>query len=162
MLWGDGVSRREIEDKLFLAFEDEVRRAGVELLDVELTSEAKRTVLRVVIYSPDGVTLDDCVEVDRILGPILDQMDPITESYNLEVSSPGLERVLRRDKEYRLFAGRKCRVNLFAPYEGTRSVEGVLMGLSDDGQSVLVRPDGEPISLPRSNISKVKLVYEGE
>lgn len=161
------MKRREIENKLFEVFEPVVRDAGLELLDVELIYQGKRTVLRVTIYRPEGVTLDDCVKIEKILSPRLDELDPIPGSYNLEVSSPGLERTLRRDKEFTIFKGRLCQVNLFAPVEGRRVYQGVLMGLKpEDGATgnevVFLETDGGVVALRRKDVSKVQLLYTGE
>ena len=157
------MSRKQLLEGLFEAFEPEVRAAGLELLDVELTSdENRKTILRVTIYSPNGVTLDDCVNVETIISPMLDEMDPIAGSYNLEISSPGLERVLKRDKEYQIFGGRLCRVNLYGPIDGKRVFEGVLVGLDySEGESrVTILTESGQRSFSRQNISKVQLVYQ--
>lgn len=157
------MSRKQLLEGLFEAFEPEVRAAGLELLDVELTSdEFKKTILRVTIYSPNGVTLDDCVNVETIISPMLDEMDPIAGSYNLEISSPGLERVLKRDKEYEIFGGRLCRVNLYGPIDGKRMFEGLLVGLDySEGESrVTILTESGQRSFSRQNISKVQLVYQ--
>ncbi|HOV66509.1 MAG TPA: ribosome maturation factor RimP [Bacillota bacterium] len=157
------MSRKQLLEGLFEAFEPEVRAAGLELLDVELTSdENRKTILRVTIYSPNGVTLDDCVNVETIISPMLDEMDPIAGSYNLEISSPGLERVLKRDKEYEIFGGRLCRVNLYGPIDGKRVFEGLLVGLDySEGESrVTILTESGQMSFSRQNISKVQLVYQ--
>lgn len=157
------MSRKQLLEGLFEAFEPEVRAAGLELLDVELTSdENRKTILRVTIYSPNGVTLDDCVNVETIISPMLDEMDPIAGSYNLEISSPGLERVLKRDKEYQIFGGRLCRVNLYGPIDGKRVFEGLLVGLDySEGESrVTILTESGQMSFSRQNISKVQLVYQ--
>lgn len=157
------MSRKQLLEGLFEAFEPEVRAVGLELLDVELTSdENRKTILRVTIYSPNGVTLDDCVNVETIISPMLDEMDPIAGSYNLEISSPGLERVLKRDKEYEIFGGRLCRVNLYGPIDGKRVFEGLLVGLDySEGESrVTILTESGQMSFSRQNISKVQLVYQ--
>jgi ribosome maturation factor RimP len=157
------LSRREVLNDLFEAFEPVVRDAGVELLDIELTSEAGTTILRVTIYRPQGVTLDDCVAVDKILSPLLDEIDPFPGSYNLEVSSPGLERRLKRNKEFQIFSGRLCRVNLYGPVDGKRSFQGILMGLTDSPEeAVIINTKEGQKALSRQNISKVQLVYQEE
>ncbi len=142
------VSRRDIEDKLFRDFEPLVEGLGVDLLDVEFTSENRSSVLRATIHKAEGVTLDDCASVQRVLSDRLDETDPIQGSYMLEVSSPGLERSLRRDKEFGIFKGRPCRVNLFAPVQGKRTWAGELVGLDKDPAGsetvVLSTPDGVP------------------
>jgi len=156
------VGRREILNNLFETFGPIVENMGLELLDIEFTSEAGRPILRVTIYKPEGVTLDDCVSVDRAVSPILEEMDPIPGSYSLEVSSPGLERALKRDKEYEIFSGRACRVNLYGPIDGKRTFEGALIGLggTQGEEAVIIRGEHGEIALPRRNVSKVQLVYQ--
>jgi ribosome maturation factor RimP len=156
------VGQKDVVDKLFEVFEPFLKDMGYELLDVELTSDMGRQILRVTIYKTEGITFDDCIAVDKALDPILEELDPIPGSYNLEVSSPGLERTLKRDKEFEIFSGRECRVNLYAPVDGKRSFEGILVGLdrSADEESVVIRDEDGDIALPRHNVSKVQLVYK--
>gem|GEM_PF-884280 len=140
------LSRREIEDRLFADFEPLVRDAGVELLDVEMLSENRTTILRATIFRPEGITLDDCVKMQHILSDRLDETDPIQGSYSLEVSSPGIERVLRRPKEFDIFKGKPCRVSLFSPQDGKRVFEGRLVELAvgpEGSESVVIEMDDE-------------------
>jgi ribosome maturation factor RimP len=121
-----------------------VRSAGVELLDVEMLSENRMTVLRATIYRPEGITLDDCARTQHILSDRLDEIDPIQGSYSLEVSSPGIERVLRRPKEFAIYRGEPCQVNLFAPQDGKRVFEGRLVELAvepDGSETVVIEVD---------------------
>jgi ribosome maturation factor RimP len=159
------MGRRDLEDKLFVDFEPLIRDMGLALLDVELTSENKASVLRATIHKPEGVTLDDCASVQNALSDLLDATDPVAGSYTLEVSSPGLERTLRRDKEFATFKGKPCQANLFAPVDGKRVFLGDLVGLEKDlaGKELvaLETPEGV-VRLDRSNVSKVKLVYHGD
>ncbi len=156
---------REVEDSLFMDFEPLLRemKTGVDVLDVEILSENRRYVVRVTIYNPSGVTLDHCASVQRVLSDRLDVLDPIAEAYDLEVSSPGLERTLRRQKEFDLFKGFLCQANLFAPIGGKRTFQGRLAGLVDgpDGEpGVALETDQGPVTLSRKNVSKVQLVYD--
>jgi ribosome maturation factor RimP len=140
------LGRRELEDRLFADFEPLVRNAGVELLDVEMLSENKRTVLRATIYRPEGITLDDCVRTQHILSDRLDETDPIPGSYSLEVSSPGIERVLKRPKEFAIYRGQPCQVSLYAPQDGKRVFEGRLVELAvepDGSETVVIEVDSE-------------------
>ena len=123
--------------------------------------QASRQILRVTIYKAEGLPWTVCA-VDRALDPILEELDPIPGSYNLEVSSPGLERTLKRDKEYEVFSGRDCRVNVYAPADGKRFFEGTLVGLdkSTDEETVVIRDEHGDVAIPRRNVSKVQLVYK--
>ncbi len=150
---------RDIEDKLFLDLGPVVEGTGLILLDVQLTSSGKTPVLRLYIYKASGVTLEDCLKVQHVCGEYVDERDPLPSSYTLEVSSPGLERVLRRDHEFEIFEGKLCQVNLFAPVDGKRSYSGRLKGLSPQGHVVLSVGD-EEVAFERSVVSRVKLLYE--
>lgn len=163
------VGRREIEESLFSDLEPLVRSAGVELLDVEMLSENKMTVLRATIYRDAGVSLDDCAAAQRIISDRLDETDPISGSYSLEVSSPGLERSIRRPKEFLIYKGRLCQVGLFSPQDGKRTFKGRLVRLESDGEGERVVVEAEDdkggfreTSFDRKNVSKVKLVYSEE
>ncbi len=156
---------RKVEDNLFFDFEPLVRAMsqGVDLLDVEILTENKSRVIRAIIYKADGITLDDCAAVQNLLSDRLDELDPFPDAYILEVSSPGLERTLRRDKEFPLFSGLLCRVNLFAPVDGIRTFTGVLEGLSigPRGESaVALKTSKGLITLDKENVSKVQLIYD--
>lgn len=157
------VGRRELEEKLLRDLEPVVVSSGAQLLDVELLSQRKELLLRVTIFKDDGVSLDDCAEVQKAVSDKLDEMDPIPGSYTLEVSSPGLERTLKRDREYSIYKGRLCQVSLFAPVNGERVYRGKLAGLwkGEDGQEVVgLETESGRVLLPRSNVSKVQLVYD--
>lgn len=154
------VSRKKMVDELFLDFEPLVSSLGLELLDVELLSENKQTILRATVYKDAGVNFDDCVAVQNLLSDRLDETDPIADAFNLEVSSPGLERTLRRDKEFSLYKGCLCQVNLFAPEDGGRAFKGRLLGLTDGGKEIAVETENGDRVFERSNVSRVKLIYE--
>lgn len=98
----------------------------LELFDVQFRTEDRGWVLRVVIDSPSGVSLDDCTEVSRALGRYLDVEDCISHAYHLEVSSPGIERPLRSVDEFKRYLGKKARVKLHQPIDGTKVFEGII------------------------------------
>lgn len=129
---------------------------GLELIDVEYVKEGASWYLRIYIDKPGGIGLDDCQAVSEEVGRKLDELDPIPGNYFLEVSSPGLERPLKRDREYEYFAGREAAVRLFEPVEGKKEFTGTLKGLVD-GQVVLL-VNGTEMSFPRDKISKAHLV----
>ncbi len=115
---------------------------GLELVDVEFRRERSGWVLRVYIDRPGGVTLNDCVKMSETLGDILDAKDFIHRRYNLEVSSPGLDRPLRKREDFERFAGDKVKITLKVPLQGRRNFTGYLRGLK--GDKVLIETeDGE-------------------
>jgi ribosome maturation factor RimP len=129
-----------------------------ELVDVEFLKEQGRRVLRVTIDRPEGIQLADCEKVNRILDVFLDEKDPIEGPYNLEVSSPGVERPLKKKADYQRFAGREARIHMYAAFQGAKKLEGILQGLRDD--EVLLQVQGEVVALPLDKISKAHLVFK--
>ncbi|MFQ9147651.1 MAG: ribosome maturation factor RimP [Eubacteriales bacterium] len=94
---------------------------GYEVWDIEYVKEGAEYFLRFTIDSPDGITIDDCEKVHRTIDPLLDELDPIEGTYNLQVSSPGLERDVKYDRHYAALIGEKLEVRLFAPLEAIRA-----------------------------------------
>lgn len=131
---------------------------GLELVDVEYRREGGGWVLRVFIDKPGGVTLDDCQAASRALGEKLDELDPIPTSYSLEVSSPGIERPLKRPEDYERFAGRLVHVRTFAPYEGRRNWQGRLVGLA--GGAVVLDTDAGQVAIPQDMVARAHLAAE--
>jgi len=127
----------------------------VELIDVEVATEGSRSVIRVFIDREGGVQLRDCESVSRKLGAILDVEDPVSAPYSLEVSSPGLNRRLSRPKHFAAFRGRKVRVSLSAPVEGSRNFRGILLG--SDEEEIELERDGRIFRLPYRLIRKANL-----
>ena len=132
---------------------------GYRLWDVEYVKEGARRVLRVTIDNDDGITIDDCEQMHRAIDPVLDAIDPIEESYDLEVSSPGIERDLRTDAHIDASVGERVEVRFFAPVEGRKTVEGVLLG-RDEAGAILVETDGAPRAFPRESVAKIRTVFE--
>ncbi|HBX42739.1 MAG TPA: ribosome maturation factor RimP [Deltaproteobacteria bacterium] len=127
----------------------------VELIDVEIATEGSRSVIRVFIDREGGVQLRDCVSFSRKLGAILDVEDPVSSPYSLEVSSPGLNRRLSRPKHFAAFRGRRVRVSLSAPVEGSRNFRGVLLGSDEEG--IELDRDGRIFRLPYRLMRKANL-----
>ncbi len=130
----------------------------VELVDVEFVREGGQWFLRVFIDKPGGVTIDDCQAVSEPLSAELDRLDPISYSYTLEVSSPGLERPLRKDDDYVKFAGRKIRLTTFEAINGKKDWQGRLIGLVDG--EVQVETESGMLSIPLRKIARANLAVE--
>ncbi|MGQ9825060.1 MAG: ribosome maturation factor RimP [Desulfotomaculales bacterium] len=131
---------------------------NLELVEVEYTKEAGRYYLRVFIDKPGGVTLDDCQALSERLGVLLDEADPIPNPYFLEVSSPGIERPLKKAGDFERFAGREARVKTFAPVEGRRQFKGRLLGANEE--EVRMEVAGRVVVLPLKNISSARLAHD--
>ena len=134
-----------------------VEPMGYELVGVELACGSRGArVLRVYIDNAEGITLDDCVAVSHQLSGMLDVEDPIAGNYELEVSSPGLDRPLFSPGHYERFAGERVRIRLARPLDGRRNFEGVLQGYADG--RVTLRVDNEEYRLAYEDIDTARLV----
>lgn len=128
---------------------------GCELWDVEYLKEAGQWYLRIYIDREPGVTLDDCEAVSRGLSDILDESDPIPESYILEVSSPGAERELKRESDFARFMGETVEVRLYKGLDGSKSYSGRLTGWSGGG--VTIETESGPRTFTKEQVAKTKL-----
>ncbi len=127
-----------------------------EIWDVEYVREAGTRFLRVYLDKPEGgVTIQDCEDFSRALDPILDEADPIPESYVFEVSSAGAERVLRRPGDFARFLGSEVEVKLYRPCDGRKAFVGTLERYNDGDVTVAV--DGETRTFEKSAVAQVRL-----
>jgi len=150
---------KELVERLYSLFQPVVESCGLILVDVEWAPDQGGVRLGVYITrSIGGVSLDDCETVARALDELLEETPELSNSYTLEVASPGLDRVLKRPEEYNIFRGRSVSIKVREPYEGKYELEGELRGLVGD-QLELDIPSGT-ISVPISNIKKTKLIFK--
>jgi ribosome maturation factor RimP len=131
---------------------------GMELVDLEYRREGPRWMLRLFIDKEGGVTVDDCARISRELGDLLDVKDLIPQAYVLEVSSPGLNRRIRKKKDFSRFAGQKVQLLLVSPKDGRRKIVGDLVGV--EGEEVVVIGSEGRFSVALENIAKANLIYE--
>lgn len=131
---------------------------GLYLWDVEYVKEGADYILRITIDSAEGVTIDDCERMTRAIDPILDEDDPIENSYRLEVSSPGVERTLSRPEHFEAMMGAEVEVKLFAPIDGAKTFRGILAGYENG--DVIVDIDGESKLFAKTDVAKVATVFE--
>ncbi len=133
---------------------------GLLLWDVEYVKEGADRVLRLVIDSNEGVTLDDCERVSHAVDPLLDAADPIETSYRLEVTSPGVERPLVRPEHFEACLGEEIEVRLYAPVEGldSKTLRGTLTAY-EDGTLTVTAADGTVYTFPRGAWTKVSTVF---
>lgn len=133
-----------------------VEAMGYEFVGAEYVQQDRRNTLRIYIDRPDGITLDDCSAVSHQVSGVLDVEDPIAETYDLEVSSPGLDRPLFKAGDFGRFAGQTVKIRLAVPQDGRRNFRGVLLGLEDD--KVRVEVDKQIFELPFGHIERAKVV----
>lgn len=139
-----------IEDTVEKIVEELLEGANIELVAVEYVRE-KDWYLRVFIDKEGGIELDDCQELSGRLGDILDEKDVIKGAYMLEVSSPGLDRELKKEKDFRREQGKKVDVSLYAAEDGNKVLVGVLNGY--DGDNVTI----DEQVIPMDNVAQVRL-----
>ena len=131
---------------------------GLELIDVEFNKEGKNWILRIYIDREGGVTLADCQKVSRLAGDLIEVEEVIEPVYTLEVSSPGLNRVLKKEKDFLKYSGKKIYVQCHAPMDGRKKFTGILTGFID--QSIHLEVDGQHYTIPLNLVAKANLVIE--
>ena len=147
-----------IEEKVYSLLEKTIIELGYSLYDVEYAKEGKDFYLRIFIDKQDGIDLNDCEKVNNVITDILDKADYIKESYFLEVSSPGIERVLRKDKHLEANIGNEVEIKLLKAINNSKSIKGILNKFDND--NIYIEIENEEIfSVERKNISQIKLVY---
>ena len=149
--------RRELTH-LWELFEPVVNGMGYDLIEIEHFPNPKHGVLRLYIDKEDGITIDDCSDVSRQISALIDVEDPVRGQFNLEVSSPGMDRPLRRVKDFQQFTGSKVKLKTIMPFEGQRNFSGRL--LEADEESVVIETDTEEITIPMSALDKARVIPE--
>lgn len=129
---------------------------NVELVDLSFQKEHETWVLRLLMDKPGGITLDDCgIWGDRV-GTLLDETDLISQAYTLEVSSPGVDRPLKKLSDFIRFSGERVAIKLFSPIDGQKNFHGTLLGADEENIRIQL-DDHREISLPRNQVAKAKL-----
>ena len=148
-----------IEEKVENLIKKNIEEIGYELYDVINLKEGKNYTLRIVIDNEKGISLEDCEKVNNEITDILDEADYIKDQYFLEVSSPGIERLLRKDWQLNKYIGSKVEVNLFKKDEnGFKEYIGILKQV--DEEYLTIKQDNTDYKISRKDISQVKTIYE--
>ena len=143
------------EQKMQIMLEPTVEALGFELWGIEHISQGRHSVLRVYIDAENGIGVEDCAAVSQQVSAILDVEDPITGEYTLEVSSPGMDRLLFKLEQFTGYIGEQIELRLRTPFEGRRKFKGVLKGI--EGEDVVVQVDDHEYLLPYSAIDKARV-----
>ena len=143
-------------EELAKLLEPTVEGLGYELIDIEVRLGGKGGLVRLFIDKPDGIDLDDCEQVSLAVSALLDVEDPVPGNYNLEVSSPGLDRKLTKIEHFQRFEGETVKVQMRFPIDGRRRFRGTLV--TSDEDNIVVEVDGESHSLPLKTIDTARLV----
>ncbi len=149
---------RRDQTHLWELFEPVVDGLGYELIEIEHFPNPKHGVLRLYIDKEGGVNVDDCSTVSRQISALIDVEEPINGKFNLEVSSPGSDRPLRRLKDFQRFVGSLVKLKSVMPMDGQRNFKGRLLEATEE--TVVIETDSEEISLPMSAIDKARIVPE--
>ena len=145
----------KIEEKVENLLKEKIEKLGYDLYDVEYAKEGKNYFLRIYIDKENGIDLNDCEKVNNEISEILDEANYIKEQYFLEVSSPGIERILRKDKHLEQNKGKEIFVKLFKKDElGNKEYTGILKDFNSE------KIELENVEIERKNIAQIKTVYE--
>ena len=150
----------KIEEKVESLIEPKVQELGYNLYDVEYVKEGKEYYLRVYIDKDTGISLEDCELVSNNINELLDQADYIKEQYFLEVSSPGIERILKKDKHFKDNIGAKVQIKLFKPVNGKKQYEGILKNFNES--NIEIETASATLEIERQNIGQIKTIFEWE
>jgi ribosome maturation factor RimP len=151
---------RSVVDRISDAVSPILWTLGLELADVICVGQGPRSVIRVFIDKPEGVTLDDCERAHKALGPALDVADPFPHAYTLEVSSPGLDRPFKRIQDYRRAVGRRVTLKLREPLAGQWRLVGTLADVTEDAVTLEVSepPPSRTVTVEHKDIAEAKRV----
>ena len=147
-----------IEQKVTDLLKEKINTLGYDLYDVEYVKEGKDYFLRIYIDNEKGIDLNDCEKVSNEINDMLDMADIVKEQYFLEVSSPGIERVLRKDEHLKANIGKIVEIKLFKPVDKQKQYVGELVEFNDD--VINIKIEENTISLDRKNIAQIKTVYQ--
>ena len=144
-----------IEERVENLLKEKIEAIGYELYDVEYSKEGKNYFLRIFIDKPEGIDLNDCEKVNNEIDGILDKADYIKEQYFLEVSSPGIERIIRKEKHLKKYIGHEINIKLFKKDKnGNKEYQGILKAFDQENIEL-----EENIKIERKNIAQIKTVY---
>ncbi|AOT07415.1 MULTISPECIES: ribosome maturation factor RimP [Pseudoalteromonas] len=146
----------KLEQDLTVMLEPAVEACGFELLGLEFVQAGRHSTLRVYIEHENGINVDDCAEVSRQISAIMDVEDPITNEYNLEVSSPGVDRPLFKQAHYEDAQGEEVRLRTKLPQDGRRNFKGDLVAVK--GDMITLTVDGQEHHIMLSNVERANII----
>jgi ribosome maturation factor RimP len=145
-----------ISDQIEQLIEVPIESLGYELVGVEYIKNGQHTVLRIYIDAEQGIGIEDCERVSHQVSGVLEVEDPISSAYSLEISSPGFDRPLFKQRDFERFVGHEVKISMKLPIQGRRNFKGILQGFEDGEIIILV--DGEEYGLPLTKLAKARLV----
>lgn len=153
------MNKKSIVGYVKETIESIIKDLDYELVDVEFKKEGSSRFLRIFLDKPGGITLDDCQDMSKEISDELDKADLIKESYYLEVSSPGLDRPLKNDKDFKRNIDKDVEVKLYEPLDGKKLIQGTLIEF-DEEKIKLQHEDGSVIDIPRKKIALIRLAVK--
>lgn len=150
--------KQKVVDRVESVLLPVIQEMGLEMVDVTYGKEGSQWYLRIFIDRDGGVSLDDCQLASGKIGRILDEVDPIPQAYILEVSSPGIERPLKKIDDFRRFTGKMVNITTFKPVAGQKNFTGSLKGLR--GKEILLETKGAEVTVPLEQVASARLAVE--
>lgn len=152
------MSDKNIENKVEQLISEEIIKLGYDLYDVEYVKEGRDFYLRIYIDSENGIGIEDCEKVNNVVEPILDEKDFIKEQYFLEVSSTGLERILRKEKHYLSAIDESVEFKLYKKVNNTKTLSGIMKEYNDGKIKLQVQDD--IVELDIKDIASAKTIFD--
>jgi ribosome maturation factor RimP len=153
---GEVTGKAEVVARIEELIQPLLEAQGAELVELQYARPRRgRGTLRLFVDRPGGITLAELTRISRVVGDLLDVHDVVPGSYNLEVSSPGLTRALKKPRDYQRYVGRLVRVTTRAPWEGRQVHCGILQGLADD--QVCLQEEDRVVCIPLQEIARARL-----
>jgi ribosome maturation factor RimP len=135
-----------------------VQESGMELVDVDFVKEGGSWYLRIFIDKPGGIGIEDCSYLSQKIDRLLDEKDPIPQAYHLEVSSPGIEKPLKKLSDYNRFTGSLAVITTFVPFDGKKKITGRIVAARDD--NIVLDFDGNELTIPFTQVASARLKAE--
>ncbi len=151
------MADNNIEKKVEMLLKEKIEKLGYDLYDVEYLKEGKEFHLCIYIDKENGIDISDCEKVNEVINPILDKADYISEQYFLEVSSPGLERKLRKKEHFEKEIGKKIELSLYSKIENQKTIQGILKEYNNE---YLILENCKEIKIELKQIASAKSVYD--
>jgi ribosome maturation factor RimP len=146
----------KVTERIEAAIENTVQSMGYRIVDVEIGREDDSKVLFVYIDSPQGIGLDDCEAVSKAIDPIIDELDPISDAYFLCVSSPGVDRPLKRPADFQYAIGKEVELGLYKAQNGKKKYVGILQSYEEEKNSITLNVKGREIPFDLKDVTRVR------
>lgn len=144
-----------ITDRIQQLIADYLAEHGIEVVEITYKRQNGEMTLRLLVDTPNGIRMDECEALNNYLGEVLDRENVIEEHYVIEVSSPGLDRPMKTDRDFERQMGREIEVTTYEPVDGRKTHDGTLVGLN--AEEIVVEKDGVSVVIPRAKIALARL-----